>query len=83
LPAFRCFHHASEKSILSNIRGTITKVKASMSEEELKIKRAVCMMLVNSEGDPSRSISNSKMARFTGLHRRNFAAANSRLKQAE
>lgn len=81
-PAFRSLHHGSEKSILSNIQGTITKVKASLSEEELKFKRALCMMLVNSKGDPSTSISNSEMARFTGLHRRNFAAANSRLKQA-
>ena len=82
-PAIRRLHHGSEKSILSNIQGTVTKVKASLSEEELKLKRALCMMLVNSEGVPSRSISNSEMARFTGLHRRNFAAANSRLKQAE
>ncbi|MCO5607781.1 hypothetical protein L7F22_061982 [Adiantum nelumboides] len=83
LRAFRYLHHASEKSILSNIQGTSIKVKESLSEEELKIKRAACMMLVNSKGDPSRSISNSKMAKFTGLHRRNFAAANLRLKQAE
>ena len=54
-----------------------------MSTEELKLKRAACMMLLNNEGDATRCISNSKMAKLTGLHRRNFAAANLRLKQGE
>ena len=72
-----------EKSILCNIQHTFNQVKGSMSTEELKLKRAACMMLLNNEGDATRCISNSKMAKLTGLHRRNFAAANLRLKQGE
>lgn len=68
---------------MSNIQHTLGQVKASLSEEELRLKRAACMMMVNSEGDASRAISHSQMARFTGLHRRNFAAASLRLKQGE
>ena len=82
-PAFRRLHGGSERSILSNIQGSVAKVKASLSKEELQLKRALCMMLVNNEGDPSRFINNSQMARLMGLHRRNFAAANLRLQQAE
>ena len=72
-----------EKSILCNIQHTLNQVKVSQSTEELKLKRAACMMMLNNEGDTSRYISNSQMAKLTGLHRQNFAAANARLKQGE
>ena len=82
-PTFQCLHPGAEKSILSNIQHTFSQIKASLFEEELRLKRAACMMMVNNEGNASRAISHSQMARFTGLHRRNFAAANLRLKQGE
>lgn len=72
-----------EKSIFCNIQHTFNQVKVPHSAEELMLKRAACMMMLNSEGGESNIKRPAQIAKLFGMHRRNFVAANSRLQQGK
>ena len=72
-----------EKSIFCNIQHTFNQVKVPHSADELMLKRAACMMMLNSEGGESNITRHTQIAKFFGMHRRNFVAANLRLQQGK
>ena len=85
-PTF-CMLHSStlhiEKSIFCNIQHTLNQVKVPHSADELMLKRAACMMMLNSEGGESNITRHTQIAKVFGMHRRNFVGANLRLQQGK
>ena len=71
-PTF-CMLHSStlhiEKSIFCNIQHTFNQVKVPHSADELMLKRAACMMMLNSEGGESNITRHTQIAKFFGMHR--------------
>ena len=67
-----------ERMLLSNVRNTLTELKVPHSKNELFVKRASLMMIMNN-ADGTTSVNHSKIASVLGVHRRNIAAASSRL----
>lgn len=85
-PTFSMLHSSTlhiEKSIFCNIQHTFNQVKVPHSADELMLKRAACMMMLNSQGGESNITRHTQIAKVFGMHRRNFVAANLRLQQGK
>ena len=65
-----------ESSIVCSIKHTLNQVKVTHSLEEMKFKRAACMMILSGERDGLAKASQTQMARCLGLHRQNLLQQN-------
>lgn len=71
-----------EDTILSGMRNTLNQIKVPHSASELFVKRTSLTMVLNSSTGVA-SINQSKIASVLGIHRRNIAAATSRLENKD
>lgn len=66
-----------ESGLVSGIRNTLTQLKVPRSANELFVKKTSLSMVLNTTGGSA--MNQSKIATILGVHRRNIAAATSRL----
>lgn len=67
-----------ESTLLSNIRNTLGQLKVPRSTHELFLKRSSLTMVMNNT-DGTTQMNHTRIAGILGVHRRNIAAASSRL----
>lgn len=71
-----------QSTLLSGVRNTLSQLKVPHSASELFVKRTSLMMMLNND-DQRTSMNQSKIATVLGVHRRNIAAASTRLEKKD
>lgn len=72
-----------QSSLLSGVHNTLTQLKVPHSSSELFVKRASLTMILNNGDQRTTPVNQSKIAAVLGVHRRNIAAASSRLEMKD
>lgn len=71
-----------QTTFVEAIRNTIDEIKIPKSRQELFLKRFITTMLMNVECTSTSKVNVSAASKLLNLHKRNFIAANNRLRAA-